>query len=385
MKNIIEKNLYLNNSARTVLLYRYNKEVNEFIKEASHIDSIRNFERFKNFIEIFKNKYNGGIYSVKKSYSESLLYGHINMMSDYAGIEKKDFIYFPVMEHGIQFYMQIKQNQPPRIFQGDYFLDDWRSEYKNTPLYVIGPYVHYADKYYNENNFTKLRLKYKKTLLVFPSHSYELAETNYNEKQFVDYVMDRLAKDYDTVMVCAYWADLNHEVYSLFKSRGAVIVSAGFRGDFNFIKRLKSIIMLSDCVVSNALGTFLGYAVYLDKPVIMIDGNVVNDIKDMTVTEEMSDKLSRIQGQFMREFAPLKEPLNDEQIKLCNKYWGLDKTKTPEEIRVILKVNKMVIKGAGGKIRRIGKSAIKVLNSDNLSECEHRILKEAMGIKDNEE
>lgn len=378
MRNLIEKNLYLNNFLRSILLSSHNKKVREFSEEAGKIDSISDFDNFKEFINIFKSVYSGGIFSIKKSYSESLLYGHINEMFEYAGLNTKDFIYFPIMEHGIQFYMQTKLNHPPRIFQGDYFLNAWREQYPGNPYYVIGPYIHYARPYYDEKVFQEKKSKLGKTLLVFPTHSYELSETNYDARQFVEYVMDELATGYDSVIVCAYWADLEHEIYTLFKSRGAKIVSAGFRGDVNFIRRLKTIIQLSDCVVANSLGTFLGYAVYLKKPVIMVDGNIINHISDMQVTGEMSDLIKITESKFMKEFAPKKEALSQSQLSLCNPYWGLDEVKTKEEIKAIHEVNKMIIKKAHGNINNIGKSANKVLLNSTLSDIQRRVLKDAL-------
>ncbi len=378
LRQLLEKNLYLNNFLRSIIMRKFNNRVEKFIDEASKYDSIGNFEDFREFIKNFKNVYSSGIFSVKKSFSESLLYGHINEMYNYAGLDKKDFIYFPIMEHGIQFYMQTKKNHPPRIFQGEYFLDEWRKEYVGNPYYVIGPYIHYARPYYDKETFDRMKSELGKTLVIFPTHTYELAESKYNATKFVDYVMDTLAKDFDSVVVCSYWADLDHEINKLFSDRGAKIVSAGFRGDYNFIRRLRTIIELSDSVAANSLGTFLGYSIYLKKPVIMFNGDIVSKMKDISVSEQMSSSMKDIENDFMKIFSLGKESFSEEQISLCNPYWGFDKIKTPEEIAAIFQVNKMIIKRAHGSIKNIGKAAQKVYKNAKLSEIQHRILKEAL-------
>ncbi len=379
MRNLIEKNLYLNDFVRGIAMCRYNKKVKNFINKTSVIDSICNYKEFKNCIDNFSKVYNGGIFSTKRAFSESLLYGHINELFAYGNLPEKDFLYFPIMEHGIQFYMQTKRNYPPRIFQGDYFLDAWRKEYPGNPYYTIGPYIHYARPYYSEEKTEKLKKEFGKTLLVFPSHAYELCESKYDASQFVSYVMDRLAKDYSTVMVCAYWADLDDDIYNLFRARGAKIISAGFRGDLNFIRRLRTIIELSDCVVANALGTFLGYAVYLDKPVIMIDGNVINDIQDMSVSTQMEDLLRSTEKQFMIAFSPDNQNDKQKQSTLCEPYWGFKNIKTPDEIKAIYEVNKKVIKRSRGNIRKMGSAAKKIYENSKSSDIQRKVLKEALG------
>ena len=374
MRDVIEKNLYLNNSLRCVALSKYNKKVQDFIDRAAKIDSIMDFCEFKDFIKEFKKVYSGGIFSIKKAYSESLLYGHINEVFHYAELDEKDFLYFPIMEHGIQFYMQIKKNHQSRIFQGEYFMEDWNKAYPGTPTFAIGPYVHYARPYYSETEFNKIKEEIGKTLLVFPTHSYELGETHYNAEDFVDYVMQEQAKDYQTVMVCAYWADLDHEIYRLFEARGAKIVSAGFRGDYNFIRRLRTIIELSDGVVANSLGTFVGYCIYFKKPVVMVDGKIIKQLNDLNLTNEMSGNMDKIEQLFYKEFSPTSKPFSKEQIELCEKYWGLSNVKSPEEIRAILQLNKKVIKKALGNVYEMGKAANTLKAENKFSELEKRVL-----------
>ena len=87
--------------------------------------------------------------------------------------------------------------------------------------------------------------------------------------------MNVLAKQYDTVMVSVYWNDVESKLYGMFEKCGAILVSSGFRGDKAFISRLKTLISLSDCVCGNAFGTHIGYAMYLNKPFIYINNDLI--------------------------------------------------------------------------------------------------------------
>ena len=372
--------MFINNNIRKIVMNKHNKKVYDFAAKSAQIDSIKKFPEFQDYMTKFEKIYEGGLFNIKASYGESLYYGHIQQLFRYCNMNPKDYVYFPIMEHGIQFVTRVRENQQMRIFQGKDNIEGWRKYYKGYPFYMIGPYIHYVESYYESDEIAKYKSELGKVLTIFPAHTYELADNFYNEQEFVDYIMDIMAKDYDSVIISVYWADVNAEVYKLFKERGAILMSAGFRGDTNFIRRLKTILELSDTVVSNAFGTFIGYAYYLNKVVKLIDGNVIVDSsKESVDSPEMENELHQIEKQFMRAFAIDKPEFTKEQLELCEYYWGLDKLKTKEEIQAILKINKQILKEAKGFIKWIPWAAQKVMKKGKLTELEYSVLSEAMG------
>lgn len=372
----IEKNLYLNNVTRTIVMGGHNHKVSNFTKEISTIDSIKDYEQFSKEIVKYKKIYRNGYFSIKKTYSESLLYGHINEMFNYAKLSTNDFFYFPIMEHGIEFNNIVNANHPCRIFQGEYLQKDWNRINVGVPTFKVGPYINYARPMYSTTEHDLLKKQLGKTLLVFPFHSYELADIKNENYDFINLVMDMLAKNFDNVLVCAYWTDVDDEIYCRFKERGAKIVSAGFRGDANFIRRLRTLMDLSDCVIGNALGTFLGYSVARKKRVLLYKDQIITTIKDIEITKDMRHTFNAVETEFVNNFSNLETIMEDgikysyEQLNLCNKYWGTESLRTPEEISSILNISKMIIKQSKGFINKVPEAVQELIknNAFNLSE-----------------
>lgn len=122
------------------------------------------------------------------------------------------------MEHGIQFYMNVKDTQFPRVFQRDYLINKYKDAYgKGYPFYMVGQYIHYANKYYDTDRLKNIKNNCGKTLFVFPFHMYELSQIKSVDNDFISYIFDEAAKEYDTVLVCAYWSDLESDLYKKLK------------------------------------------------------------------------------------------------------------------------------------------------------------------------
>lgn len=359
-------------------MYMHNRAVNDFTQKVSVVDSLECFEEFHNVIESFKSYYSKGIFSVKTAYSESLLYGHVQALLSYAGLPQKDKFYVPLMEHGIQFGEVIPGYNFSRIFQGEYLFDKWKKAHPGVPLFAVGPYIHYAQPYYDIELTDKIKQRNGKTLTIFPTHTYELSFCEYNSKAMVDHVMSEVARGFDTVMVCCYWADLDNDVYKFFKEAGAILVSAGFRSDTNFIRRLKTIIELSDSIWGNDLGTFVGYASYLNKPTVLVQSSLDRECLDINYEGENWNCLKKAQDVFSRVYAPDKPYLSNEQYALCEPFWGFGKVRTPEEIRAIVSINKNIIMGALGNDALISRLAAKYLKSKRITDLEYRLLEEAL-------
>lgn len=137
-------------------------------------------------------------------------------------------------------------------------------EKKNKKLKVIeiGPYIHYAKSYYSEEEIKKLKSKYGKILLAFPSHS--LDSLNIQGNFFIEKI-EEIKQDYDTVFVCLFYVDIQNGQYQKYLEKGYKIVTAGHRYDIKFLERLRSIIELSDYTVSNSFGTHVIYCTHLKK------------------------------------------------------------------------------------------------------------------------
>lgn len=142
---------------------------------------------------------------------------------------------------------------------------------KHRKVYEMGPYILWADNQLSEKERATIKEKYGKILLVFPVHSFKEYTAEYGIESVIEEINSH-KEDFQTVFVCMYWRDiLSHpEVIERYKKEGYIIVSNGCAADPMFLSRQKDMIMLSDMVLANGIGTHIGYAIALDKPVYML-------------------------------------------------------------------------------------------------------------------
>ena len=128
-----------------------------------------------------------------------------------------------------------------------------------------------------------------------------------------------------------YWRDLNEELFAyVTKFPKAIIVSAGFIYDPNFVHKTKSLLLLADLVVTDEIGTSVGYALYLGKSV------------DYIATQDI--RINNLIGETLNRDLENKEQIgkaiiNNDYVKLdflYNQFWSPDRIKSSEEIRTIL-------------------------------------------------
>ncbi|MDN3450102.1 hypothetical protein QMA09_07860 [Planococcus sp. APC 3906] len=382
-----KKNLFATDFVVRSAYMKNNLQVERKIKEFSDVDSVQSVGQLKEKVKSFENVKN--IYGTNCIGSESLLYGHIHALYDYAGLPVNKPLLLPKMEHGVNFsespiLEQDIKAYPNRIFQGSYKKGMVHSASPLTPVFCIGPYIHYASNYYTEDQIRSIKMKNGKTLLVFPTHTYESSSMDYDLLAFVDNVMNGYGKAFDTILVSGYWLNLNSKIYELFEERGAIIVSAGARFDPNFLRRLKTIISLSDMVIGNDVGTHIGYSLHLNKPFQKVSSKIVKkDSFLFSATEEMNmianDKL------FTAAFGSGEETSGD-QLALFKKFWGGPEfVKTPEEIRNLIMLAQKHLDFSRGSIKRYDAGVLKLwreLKGDQTvdGKMQFKILKEAINI-----
>ena len=187
----------------------------------------------------------------------------------------------------------------------------------------IGPYIHYAESLLSVEEIDEIKKKYGRILLFFPSHGSVEGNDSYDVQIMINKLQDiRNKYSFDTVFVNMFYYDVLYSHYvEIYKKAGFVITTAGHRYDLNFIARLKSIIELSDMVVSNAVGTNIGYSIYMKKPTAILDEA---NYEKGSMVAEVSSALQNIS-----------EIILPEQYEVVSKYWGFNCVKTPEELKML--------------------------------------------------
>jgi hypothetical protein len=274
-----------------------------------------------------------------------------------------ELVYYPHIEHGINFShdtidFQLAKKIPAFIFQGKYKKYMVQEVSKRTPVFCIGPYIQYAQDYYESDKISKLRSLNGSTVTMFPTHTYEKSHSRYHREDFVNTTMSKYKERFHTIQVCVYWNDIDDPIYRMFQEKGAKLVSAGMRFDYKFLSRLKTIIELSDCIAGNDIGTYLGYALSLGKKISFIDSEI--EEYDQNVISNMSliskEKKRRIANSIL---------LKDENIMLneLDPYWGLSIPQySPDEMKMMLYFVKAIVQNSHGKTDRFKISTQNVFN-----------------------
>lgn len=387
-KNTVEKNIYCLDLIYKIRNRDRNNRVESLLRSVQGIDSILEFDKFKEAVIPYLKK---DFLSYSHYGNESMHYGHLNSLYDYAEIQEPvNTKVLPCMEHGITLTMRrCREDEELRIFhnfvyQSKYKMDKIHKRNPWKPVFCIGPYIHYAQKYYDEEKESVLKKKLGKVLTVFLMHGLETYDNHYDNTFLVDYIMDYAKDKFDTVMVCVYWGDVQIPIYQHFKERGAMLVSAGYREDCNFMRRQKTILSLTDQVICNGVGAFTGYSYYMKKPLVMMDFRV-----EALQGEEGKERLvdfdeeSKEYDLFIEAFSSVTptDEQREKQRELIEFYWGTQ-NRSKGEIRDLLSLSKKILTRSKYTFDRFDEVVQYYyeygLMKNELSNGEYRLLKEAL-------
>ena len=338
-------NIFIDDLTRRSVGYRYNKRIINFINEIKTIDSIFDYEAFSEKIKSIPKTLLGTSYTIKRAYAENSLYGYADQLMSYAGLNEEPMIFLPLLEHGIDLRDGVYDDG--HMDNVSYIMQGWRNckelyMMRKKTCYCIGPYIHYSSCYYSHEKTEEIRKKYGKVLLVFPPHTTEYGDEAHILDDFYSNVLNRVGKNYDTIMACVFWTDIEKDYIKRISSSGAILVSAGFKLDSNFVKRLKTIIQISDTVLYPAFTTSIGYAFYLGKNIICYAYDAGTHDNNSNVFIKQYNDL------FCSVFSIENDRSYEDKYSLIDRYWGLSNLKEKDEIRKIYFDNKAEI------IRRLG-------------------------------
>lgn len=389
-----QDNYKVRDALRKIKYYRINSYIDSLVKEVKQIDSISDYVEFKKFIKKNIKKKSLTEQLAKHEFgSEGLHYGHRKAFFDYAGIETDEQRYiFPFFEHSADLRERgISNIREPLnhslVFQSTYKNEIAHRERPLCPVYNIGPYILYAKQYYSGYQLKKIKDSLGKTALLFPAHTFEGASIDFDKQKFVKEVFDRFKHDFDSIMVCAYWMDVDDPIYDAFEAEGAKIVSAGFRGDDNFIARQRVMYELSDLVSSNLEGSYIGYSLALKKPFYMFSNRARLNSHENIGSNEQEYRFSLTVNKIFKAFSNINPSYKqlDEQQSIFEYYWGgLNQFKTREEASKIITLNMKLLKKSKYTTYGYEKCIIDVLqgnNKANIDNDELLILKKALGNK----
>jgi len=241
------------------------------------------------------------------------------------------------LEHGMCYYTNIESaeqmgyiNRP--FITTVYTFSEQRKQVLETyfaaknisrTIIPVGPYILGSSNFLSEDARKSLKKTLKKTLVVFPSHSIDYIQSEFDSDTLLNEIA-RLKPQFDTVLICVYWLDILHNKHAVYEEAGYTIISAGHRSDPNFLPRLRDIIELSDHTMSNNVGTHIGYSICLGKPHYFFSQTLNYTIKKNPFMAEGQKNIdsSTINKRVQSLFGEFQETITKEQIQLIQEFWG---------------------------------------------------------------
>ncbi|GAP72137.1 polysaccharide biosynthesis protein [Candidatus Symbiothrix dinenymphae] len=269
-------------------------------------------------------------------------YGFFQVLQDYAQMPINPKI---SCEHGFCYssFVALRHLPAPDLNKvitfGDYRGDLLKE--KGIDSIKIGPYIHYAKPLLEDVAFIELKKKLGRVLLVFPCHSIVGAIRNYDISLFVNYI-ESIKSEFDTVLVCMYWKDINLGRDKFYTDKGYKIVTAGHVYNTNFLPRLKSIIELADMTISNDIGTHIGYCLYLNKPHYIFPQIIEFDItvskeEINSITQEQWQETADFRSKITKLFENYSLEITREQKNFIGHLFGFEYIRDPSTVRELIR------------------------------------------------
>lgn len=373
IKRILAKNSYINAGLYTLLSAKSLSDMKLICAEASQDDSIADISWLKQFRKYIKNE-KKRFYTTDCNFSNAHIYGIWQALFGDLGV---DTIYTPSVEHGLIFHNQIFNDIEDTSRAACVTFGEFRRkiirQYTKIPVFCVGPYIHYATSFYSEEKIKEERKKNGKTLLFFPRHSTNRDELKIEIERYRKYLYSKQS-DFDTILVNTFWWNINDPLTDALKADGYRIVSAGFRDDIMFMRRLKTIIKMSDFAIGDSIGTHVGYCIHLGVPFCyepLGSYNITKIVKEKKDYDFCTNHINNIANAFTHS-----QMINDVQREICNYYWGEQKIKSKEEIVEIVEITREIMKYSHGWGKKNSDVTKKLLNT--LSGKKLELLKDAI-------
>ena len=275
-------------------------------------------------------------------------YGMNKVLKKYAGFPMSYKIHV-LFEHGVICTDYVSggfrvHEYLPSMVASQYRVNILKQQNGYKGAYAIGPYIHYADSLLTKEEIKAEKERLGRTLLVFPSHSLNTTTSMFNIEEFINKIKET-SKDFDSVRICMYYQDVFLKRHISYQKEGFEVVTAGNYNDYYFMPRLKSIIETSDITMANAIGSHLGYCIYLNKPHYLFKQNITHEhtnkfdenlVNEGLIKEKFSDNVTNM----TKLFSEYHENITKEQYDFISYLWGFNEVKTHSELKeLILRIN----------------------------------------------
>jgi len=212
---------------------------------------------------------------------------------------------------------------------------DILSRLTDLKVETIGPYIHYSEPFLDKTHFNMLKNELGRVLLFFPAHSSVGYDYQFSHST-LEYLKD-YASSFDNIVVSIYYRDITPELLALYRSYNMHVFVSGHKYSPLYLSKLRSVIELSDYCLSEKIGTQVAYSLALDRPHGIMPRSfarrlITNDVPAVNLYGK--NRLSRIESEneIYKEFLSCNSLERQLESPLLNYYFGLDSTRTAEEL-----------------------------------------------------
>ena len=298
-------------------------------------------------------------------FSEQFLYGHREILVDYAKLEANSMIKGSI-EHG---WALDSGRGIRKLSGGRYLYLSWSSARvsrsgvsENTTVAIGAPFIYAFDKVDEQiKEFLKKYPVDPSRILFFPVHGNEFSQQN-PESQIA---LFKEKYDPRNATVSLYWVEyINPVIYSLYKQEGFTIVCSGFSGQMehtglgysarrlaaspiggrpSFILNTIAMLATYSKVVFGGLGTGVFYAGYMRKDIEMLHKYLTTTFLDMDSERGTSFEAHPQEARYVKYVADYMECNfdeidynTDEFYKLADLELGKADMRSSDQLREIL-------------------------------------------------
>lgn len=345
IKREMGRNTYLNSIFYDLLTSQNNKKIKKITRELDNLDPLEEIDEIREFRRLCDT---GIDFSTKNAnLANCRIYGIWSSL--FPEISEKKAIFTPSIEHGLILHSGIYSDilytaRATSITMGP-FRKKIIQEKKKIPVFCSGPYIQYAKPFYSNIELAEKKKKLGRTLLVFPGHSTDASIVSTNAARYVK-LIEKYAKDFDSVIVNSFWWNINDCLISEFERAGFIIATAGFRESKTFLSKLRSLFEISDLVLGDSFGTHIGYSLQMQKPFHYYD---IGTREELFLSNERNDKTYRqtLINSILDCFAR-PEDISQKQMEIGKFYWGLGVNLSSVQRQKIMEITKrLVVKSLG--------------------------------------
>ncbi len=272
-------------------------------------------------------------------------YGHDIQLKRHAGLPLVGRPLPFLLEHGLKVSREAQFEMPQPWSRGGYLCmgelrAQWLRERYACQATAIGPWILYAKPVLGQADLTALRQTLGSTLLVILAHSWDRMHRSMDVSQCMEAIKATAeAHNYRQVIWLRHWQDAPE----LTLPPGWFVACNGHRSNPWFLDALRTLLELSEGLVTNAFGTHIGYAAALGKRLHWIHSSVEEDYSQLPMEQAKRAKRERDERQWLSQ--ELEQVLdqhgtdthtNDQLLALLDPYWGFSRTLSSPDLKRLL-------------------------------------------------